>query len=66
MTIIKLHQIVLNFVPMMGVQYNNNNNNNNNVFYLKAPFKALKDTAYNNNSTTKNRGQFSAKIKIDK
>ena len=27
---------------------NNNNNNNNNAFYLKAPFKALKDTAHNN------------------
>ena len=23
-------------------------NNNNNAFYLKAPFKALKDTAHNN------------------
>ena len=37
-----------------------------NAFYLKAPFKALKDNAHNNNNTTKNRGQFSAKIKIDK
>ena len=38
---------------------NNNNNNNNNAFYIKAPFKALKDTAHKNNSTT-NRRQFSA------
>ena len=30
-----------------------NNNNNNNAFHLKAPFKALKDTAHNNNSTAK-------------
>ena len=31
---------------------NNNNNDYNNAFYLKA-FKALKDTAHKNNSTTK-------------
>ena len=29
------------------------NNNNNDAFYLKAPFKALKDTAHKNNSKTK-------------
>ena len=28
----------------------------NNAFYSKAPFKALKDTAHNNNSTTKTGG----------
>ena len=32
---------------------NNINNYNNNAFYLKAPFKTLKDTAHKNNSTTK-------------
>ena len=44
-------------------QHYDNNNNNNNAFYLKAPFKALKDIAHNNNSTTKDStstGQFSA------
>ena len=32
---------------------NDNNNNINDAFYLKAPLKALTDTAHNNNSTTK-------------
>lgn len=39
--------------------YNNNNSNNNKAFYLKVPFKALKDIAHKNNSTTFRR-QFSA------
>ena len=32
---------------------NNNSNNNNDAFYLKAPFKALKDTAHNNKTVQK-------------
>ena len=34
--------------------------NNNNAFYLKAPFKALKEPAHNNSSTTM-RKHFNAK-----
>ena len=30
----------------------NNNNNNNNDFYVKAPFKALKDTLQDTHKTT--------------
>ena len=42
--------------------YNNNNNNNddNNAFYLKVPFKALKDTlqgTYNSTSNTMSGGR---------
>ena len=37
---------------MFGVMENNNNNHNNNAFYLKAPFKALKDTLQGTYNTT--------------
>lgn len=36
---------------MVGAN-NDNDNNDDDAFYLKAPFKALKDTVHDNNSTT--------------
>ena len=40
---------------------------NNNAFYLKAPFKALKDTAHNNNNNSKTKpGNILLQMKINK
>ena len=58
-------------------EHNNNNNNDNNdnnknknknknLFYLKAPFKALKETRHNNKVHQKIRKHFCAIIKINK